>query len=124
MLDTSSPDMTFSIVMLPDSAQQTRERLEFRFAGEEALQDRFRALREKGAEFVTNANAEDVRILEIVQRGRWSSAFAGGQFAPAQETTSFQFQKMVAARILATDPSRPEDIVSLATRDIFPPATV
>jgi len=43
------PDMTFSIVMLPDSAQRTRERLEFLFVGEEALQDRYRALREKGA---------------------------------------------------------------------------
>ena len=115
------PDMTFSIVMLPDSAQRTRERLEFRFVGEAALQDRYRALREKGAEFVANVNAEDVRIVETVQRGRGSSAFSGGQFAPAQEATSLQFQKTVAARILATDPNRPEDVVSLATRDILPP---
>ena len=113
------PDMTFSIVMLPDSAQRTRERLEFLFVGEAALQDRFRALREKGAEFVANVNAEDVGIVETVQRGRWSSAFAGGQFAPAQEATSLQFQKIVAARILAPDSSRPEEIVSLATRDIL-----
>jgi choline monooxygenase len=109
--------------MLPDSAQRTRERLEFLFVGEEALQDRFRALREKGAEFIANVNAEDVGIVETVQRGRWSSAFTGGQFAPAQEATSLQFQKIVAARILATDPSRPEDIVSLATRDILHPTT-
>jgi choline monooxygenase len=117
------PDMTFSIVMLPDSAQRTRERLEFLFVGEEALQDRYRALREKGAEFVTNVNAEDVGIVETVQRGRWSSAFTGGQFAPAQEATSLQFQKTVAARILATDPNRPEEVVSLATRDILHPTT-
>ena len=113
------PDMTFSIVMLPDSAQRTRERLEFLFIGAEALQDRFRPLREKGAEFVTNVNAEDVGIVETVQRGRWSSAFTGGQFAPDQEATSLQFQKTVAARILATDPNRPEEVVSLATRDIL-----
>jgi len=117
------PDMTFSIVLLPDSAQRTRERLEFLFVGEEALQDRFRALRAKGAEFIANVNAEDVGIVEAVQRGRRSSAFAGGQFAPAQEATSLQFQKIVAARILATDPGRPEDIVSLATRDILHPTT-
>ena len=117
------PDMTFSIVMLPDSAQRTRERLEFLFVGEAALEDRFRALREKGAEFIGKVNAEDVGIVETVQRGRWSSAFAGGQFAPAQEATSLQFQKIVAARILATDPGRPEDIVSLPTRDILHPTT-
>jgi choline monooxygenase len=117
------PDMTFSIVMLPDSAQRTRERLEFLFVGAVALEDRFRALRMKGADFVANVNAEDVGIVETVQRGRWSSAFTGGQFAPAQEATSLQFQKMVAARILATDPSRPEEIVRLATRDILHPTT-
>ena len=117
------PDMTFSIVMLPDSAQRTRERLEFLFVGEEALQDRYRALREKGAEFIAKVNAEDVGIVEAVQRGRRSSAFVGGQFAPAQEATSLQFQKIVAARILATDPSRPEDIVSLPTHDILHPTT-
>jgi len=113
------PDMAFSIVMLPDSAQRTRERLEFLFVGEAALEDRFRALREKGAAFVANVNAEDVGIVEAVQRGRRSSAFVGGQFAPAQEATSLQFQKMVAARVLALETGRPEDIVSLATRDIL-----
>ncbi|HEY2017083.1 MAG TPA: aromatic ring-hydroxylating dioxygenase subunit alpha [Bryobacteraceae bacterium] len=113
------PDMTFSIVMLPDSAGRTRERLEFHFVGDTALEDRFRPLREQGAAFVANVNAEDVGIVETVQRGRRSPAFVGGQFAPAQEATSLQFQKMVAARILAPDPSRPEDVVSLATRDIL-----
>ena len=113
------PDMTFSIVMLPDSAERTRERLEFQFVGDAALEERFRPLREKGALFVTTVNAEDVEIVEAVQRGRRSPAFVGGQFAPAQEATSLQFQKMVAARVLALDPGRPEDIVSLATRDIL-----
>jgi choline monooxygenase len=113
------PDMSFSIVMLPDSAERTRERLEFQFVGDAALEERFRPLREKGASFVTNVNAEDVEIVEAVQRGRRSPAFVGGQFAPAQEATSLQFQKMVAARVLALDLRRPEDIVSLATRDIL-----
>jgi choline monooxygenase len=111
------PDVTFSIILLPESPERTRERLEFFYIGEEALQDVHRPARSAGAEFVAQVNAEDVSIVESVQRGRWSPAFRGGQFAPAQETTSLQFQKMIAARLLSSG-NAPERIVQLPTRDI------
>jgi choline monooxygenase len=117
------PDITFSIVLLPESAQCTRERVEFFYVGDEALLDRYSAGRRTGADFITSVNAEDVKIVEAVQRGRHSPAFTGGQFAAAQEATSLQFQKMVAARILAAGLQGPEQIVSLATHDIAHPAT-
>jgi choline monooxygenase len=116
------PDITFSIVLLPESAERTRERVEFFYVGDEALQDRYSAGRRRGAEFITSVNAEDVKIVETVQRGRHSPAFSGGQFADAQEATSLQFQKMVAARILAAGMRLPEEIVPLPTRDIAHPA--
>jgi len=34
-------DMTFSIILLPQSAERTRERVEFFFVGDEAMQERF-----------------------------------------------------------------------------------
>jgi choline monooxygenase len=116
------PDITFSIVLLPESAQRTRERVEFFYVGDEALEDRYRTGRGRGAEFITSVNAEDVKIVETVQRGRHSPAFSGGQFADAQEATSLQFQKMVAARILAAGKRVPEEIVPLPTRDIAHPS--
>ena len=115
------PDVTFSILLLPDSAEYTRERVEFFYVGEEALQDTHEAARRAGAEFIVSVNAEDVRIVESVQQGRNSPAFTGGQFAAAQEATSLQFQKMVAARLLTAGKGRFEEIVPLPTRDISHP---
>jgi phenylpropionate dioxygenase-like ring-hydroxylating dioxygenase large terminal subunit len=111
------PDVTFSIILLPDAPERTRERLEFFYVGDEALQEAYRPARNAGAEFIAGVNAEDVRIVETVQRGRGSPAFTGGRFAPAQETTSLQFQKMIAARILSAGEA-PERIAQLPTRDI------
>ena len=37
--------MTFSIILLPQSAERTRERVEFSFVGDEALQERFAGAR-------------------------------------------------------------------------------
>jgi len=111
-------DMAFSIIVFPEAAQRSRERIEFFFVGEDALSENFAAARRRAAEFVTAVNAEDIRIVESVQRGRRSPAFTGGQFAQAQEATSLQFQKIVAARLLAGATQRPEEIVTLAVRDI------
>lgn len=114
-------DMAFSLVILPESAERTRERVEFFFVGEEALLDRFNAERQRSAKFITSVNAEDVKIVETVQRGRHSPAFTGGQFAQAQETTSLQFQKIIAAHVVAGGKRRPEEVVTLAVRDIEHP---
>lgn len=115
------PDVTFSIILLPESAASTRERLEFFYVGDEALQESHAIARRAGAQFITEVNAEDVRIVESVQRGRHSPAFTGGQFAPVQETTSLQFQKMIAARMMSTG-QPPDQIAQLPTHDIAHPA--
>lgn len=117
------PDMAFSIVILPEAAERTRERVEFFFGGDEALLERFASARRSGANFVASVNTEDVKIVEAVQRGRHSPAFNGGQLSQTQEATSLQFQKIVAAQIWAGKvKKRPEDIVTLAVRDIRHPA--
>jgi choline monooxygenase len=115
------PDMTFSIILLPQSACRTRERLEFFFVGDQALAGTLEPARRAAAEFIASVNSEDVQIVESVQRGRSSPAFTGGRFAPAQEATSLQFQKIIAARLLARGQRSPEDIASLTFADITNP---
>jgi phenylpropionate dioxygenase-like ring-hydroxylating dioxygenase large terminal subunit len=112
------PDMTFSIVILPLAAERTAERVSFYFVGEPSLDAQYAAVRSRSADFIAKVNAEDVSIVESVQRGRHSPAFDGGLFAPGQEATSLQFQKMVAAAILSATPGRAEEVVMLETRDI------
>src|SRR5258708_6220346 len=74
-------DVTFSIIVLPQSAARTRERVEFFFAGDEALHDRFAGPRHTAAEFVSSVNAEAISIVESLHRGRRSPAFPRGQCA-------------------------------------------
>lgn len=112
------PDSTFSIIILPLSAERTAERLNFYFVGAEALQPKYAAARAKSADFIGRVNAEDVGIVESVQRGRRSPAFDGGHFARGQETTSLHFQKIIAAALLSDEHQRPQDLVELATHDI------
>jgi choline monooxygenase len=118
LLLAPTADITFSIIILPESAQRTRERVEFFFVGDSALQEEFRPARKKSAEFITAVNTEDLRIVELVHRGRGSRAFGGGQFVMSQEATSLQFQKIVAARMLSNESASPEDLATLPTCDI------
>ncbi len=115
-------DMSFSIIMLPLAVDRTLERVEFSFVGDAALGEEFAAERRTGAGFIARVNAEDVAIVEAVQRGRHSRAFSGGQFAQAQEATSLQFQKILACHMLAAGKAPPESVAPLPVEDIGHPA--
>lgn len=115
-------DMIFSMVLLPETAISTRERLEFWFAGDGALDDMHRSARETAAAFIVRVNSEDIGIVERVQRGRRSQAFVGGEFSHAQEASSLQFQKLVASWILAAGQRAPQSIVELPVGDVAHPS--
>lgn len=112
------PDMMFSMLLLPQTATRTRERLEFWFVGDRALDEAHRSARERSAALIARVNGEDIGIVERVQLGRRSQAFSGGQFAHAQEASSLQFQKMVASWIVAAGRRAPDNIAQLPTGDI------
>lgn len=112
------PDVIFSIIIEPVAAGRSKERIEFFFAGADALAEPLGATRQRSAQFLIDVNLEDVDIVESVQRGRTSPAFHGGRFSLPQEATSLQFQKMVAAALLAERGQRAEDVVQLPTLDI------
>lgn len=115
------PDNLFSIIALPQSAAHTVERVEFFFARDEALAEQHAEARRSTAGFIIDVNLEDIGIVEKVQRGRVSPAFEGGQFASAQEATSLQFQRQIAAAMLAEEGQLPETLVELPTQDISHP---
>lgn len=112
------PDMMFSMLLFPQTAAGTRERLEFWFVDDEALDEAHRSARENSAALIARVNGEDIGIVERVQLGRASQAFSGGQFSHAQEASSLQFQKMVASRMLAAGRDAPQSIAQLPTEDI------
>jgi choline monooxygenase len=114
-------DFMFSIIIQPQSAGRTRERIEFFFAGDGALAPEHHSGREQSAKFILDVNREDVAIVEEVQRGRISPAFHGGHFSLPQEATSLQFQKMIAAQLLTEPGQYPDEVAPLPTHDIWHP---
>lgn len=112
-------DLCFSIILEPQSAQRTHERVEFFFAGDEAMAPAYAQARETQAAFIVEVNAEDVQIVERVHRGRLSPAFTGGQFSGGQEETSLHLQKLIAARMLKPKGKSAADVIELPHGDIF-----
>ena len=113
------PDMMFSIIAFPLSPRRTIERLSLFVGGEEAMAAPHAGARKASNDFAVRINQEDFVVLNAVQAGRESPAYGGGHIVSQQETTSLHFQKMVAARVLATaNDATPHETVDLPTEDV------
>jgi choline monooxygenase len=106
------------LILLPQSATVTHERLEFFFYGPDALQDTHADERARQVEFLTQVNNEDIRICERTQAGRGSLAFTGGVFCPRQETSSLRVQQIIAAHMLHDAPQAAESAIPFSFEDI------
>ena len=105
-------EMAYAVILLPESAGRTRERVVVMVNGEKAATDpQYKDARDILLERIVSVNAEDIGITESVQRGRSSPAFTGGQFSPVHERTSHQFQRAYALRMLAAGGHPAPDII-------------
>src|SRR6185437_15394520 len=98
MLGTQT-DHFFLITAEPVTPELTRERLYVFFVGEEAMGERYAEARRQTFEGWQRINREDMDVIERMQRGRHSSAMAGGRFAPELEACLHDFQKRLAATL-------------------------
>lgn len=121
LLFTPVANYGFIVIIDPQSPSLTSERLEFIFYGDEAMSEKYKDIRKNNADFTILVNSQDVAICESTQIGRSSLAYTGGIFALPQETTSFNFIKLVAAKMLETDEVKAEDLVELTTENIHHP---
>jgi choline monooxygenase len=90
------PDHCASMIEFPLDAATTRQRWDFYFVGETALDPRFGPARKAIADFFVEVNGEDVGILEDMQAARASPVAGGGVFSAAWEPVVHGFQKLVA----------------------------
>ena len=94
-------EQAYAVILNPDGPKRTRERVVVMVNGVEAATDpKLQGVRDILLERIVSVNAEDIGIVESVQRGRFSPAFSGGQFSPVQERTSRQLQRAYALRML------------------------
>lgn len=86
-------DHFFVILLMPEAADQTRERLQFFYADQQALTDDFSMRRQSLHEAWRLVFAEDISVVEGMQKGRASAAFDGGLFTPLMDIPTQHFHQ-------------------------------
>ncbi|MDH3663996.1 MAG: aromatic ring-hydroxylating dioxygenase subunit alpha [Alphaproteobacteria bacterium] len=94
-------DHVFAIRLEPLTHERTREHVEIYFTSGQALGDDFIDLRAKLKAMWHEVFLEDIFVVEGMQRGRASSAFAGGVFSPVMDEATHAFHRWVADRLLS-----------------------
>jgi len=91
-------DHFFAILLMPEAPDITRERLQFLYADNDALRDQHTARRKSLHEAWNLVFAEDVSVVEGMQRGRASPGFTGGVFSPLMDIPTAHFHSWFGER--------------------------
>jgi choline monooxygenase len=92
-------DHFFVILLLSEAVDQTRERLQFLYADSGAIGDSHRERRESLHAAWSVVFAEDISVVEGMQRGRASPAFDGGLFSPLMDIPTHHFHQWFLSRL-------------------------
>ena len=91
-------DHFFVILLMSEAVNQTRERLQFLYADTAAIDEIYRARRENLHTAWSIVFAEDISVVEGMQRGRASPAFDGGLFTPLMDVPTHHFHQWFLSR--------------------------
>lgn len=97
------PSYFFVFGIQPDGCGRSVEQFEFYFVGEAAMSHDLSDQRARVIEAWRNINAEDIRMIEGMQRGRHSPGYQHGRFSPYHEATTHEFQRRLANRMVVND---------------------
>jgi choline monooxygenase len=93
-------DHYFAIRLEPLGCDRTREHLEIYYVGEESAAPAFDAVKEANLKAWRTVFAEDVDVVERMQRGRHSPGYDGGVFSPAMDGPTHCFHRWLASKLL------------------------
>ncbi len=88
-------DHTFAIILVPHGPERTVEHIHLYYAHPDVDSN----LRARNTQLWKEVFAEDVFVVEGMQRGRHAVAFDGGRFSPAMDGPTHLFHDWVAARM-------------------------
>ena len=91
-------DHFFSVIVLPDAPDRSRERLQISYVGAAATDDSYATCRAAVLKSWDTVFREDVFAVEGMQFGRQSTGFDGGVLTPVQDVATQHFHRWVAAR--------------------------
>jgi choline monooxygenase len=92
-------DHFFVILLMSEAVDQTRERLQFLYADTAATGEAYEARRESLHDAWSIVFAEDISVVEGMQRGRASPAFDGGLFTPLMDVPTHHFHQWFLSRL-------------------------
>jgi choline monooxygenase len=93
-------DHFMAVRLEPVAVNRTLEHLELYYVGDRALSDDYAAIRSANLRAWKQVFAEDVGVVERMQRGRASPAFDGGVFSPVMDVPTHCFHKWAAQRLM------------------------
>ena len=91
-------DHFYAVLLEAAEPERVRERMAIYYVGDAATADDFTATRASVAAGWRSIFAEDLGVVEAVQRGRHFPAFDGGHFSPVLDTPTHHFHRWVARR--------------------------
>lgn len=92
-------DHAFAIVLLPQTQEQTIERITLYYADEAALTDTYADMRETNAAMWKDIFVEDIGVVEGMQKGRHSLSYDGGKFSAVMDAPTHHFHRWVASEM-------------------------
>ena len=92
-------DHLYTVILKPVAKNHTVESFQFYYLGE-AAGERFANKRATSLDAWHQVFAEDIGVVEGMQAGRLSPAFAGGVFSPVMDAPTHHFHQWVARRLL------------------------
>ena len=85
---------------MPDSLEETTERVAIYYADKAMTNDNFADLRKKNTALWKEIFEEDIFVVEGMQAGRHGSYFDGGKFSPAMDEPTWMFHHWVASQVV------------------------
>ena len=98
-------DQLFIMYLQPVGPDKTIEHVRVSYVGDEALSDKYAALRETTLTTWTSVFGEDVFAVERMQKGRSSPGYQGGAFSPAMDKPTLHFHQWVAKQLVDNSPA-------------------
>jgi phenylpropionate dioxygenase-like ring-hydroxylating dioxygenase large terminal subunit len=94
-------DHYFSILLTPDGTGRTNEQIELYYTDPAALTDDYAEMRANNARMWRAVFAEDISVVEGMQKGRNAPAYDGGKFSAVMDESTYHFHKWVARELSA-----------------------
>ena len=92
-------DHAFAILLEPKATGRTVEHVALYYATAEAIGPDFAAMRARNHAMWHEVFAEDIFVVEGMQRGRHGRAFDGGRFSPVMDAPTHLFHHWVASAV-------------------------